>query len=183
MANYYGLYYDDWKHKLINILLEIRFNNKNENNNIELFLKKIIWMLSNKDYIKKILNVYVILTNIFDQNEYITIIERTLKEQNLRYITHEKKNSIITTQVNECFYKIIASFCYSIIPPYVDLKKKVKTIDYIIALTNGIKIIKGLNDDLNIFSIEVILIDELIKIYDILSLNEKLDGDKLIEIC
>ena len=45
------------------------------------------------------------------------------------------------------------------------------------------KIIKGLNDDLNIFSIEVDLLDELIKIYEILSLNEKLDGDNLTEFC
>ena len=125
MANYYDLSYDDCKHKLINILLDIRFNNKNENTHIELFLKKINWMLSNKDYIKKILNIYDILGNIFDQNESITIIERTLKEQNLRYITHKKKNPIITTKVNECFYKKIA----------------------------------------------------------FLSLNEKLDGDKLTEIC
>ena len=185
MANYYNLSYDDCKHKLINKLLDIRFNNKNESTQIELLLTKIIWMLSNKDYIKKILNIYDILSNIFEENEYIEIIEKTLEEQNLRYITHEKKNPIITTKVNECFYKIIASFCYSIIPPYVDFKKKVKPteIDYIIALTNGMKIIRGLNDELNIFSIEVILIDELIKIYDILSLNEKLDGDKLTDIC
>jgi len=183
MANYYNLSYDDCKHKLINILLDIRYNNKNENTEIELLLTKIIWMLSNKDYIKKILNIYDNLKIIFEENEYIDIIVRTLEEQNLRYITHEKKNPIITTKVNECFYKIIASFCYSIIPPYVDFKKKVKSIDYIIALANGMKIIRGLNDDLNIFSIEVILIDELIKIYDILSLNEKLDGDKLKDIC
>ena len=183
LANYYNLSYDDCKHKLINKLLDIRFNNKNESTQIELLLTKIIWILSNKDYIKKILNIYDILSKIFEENEYIEIIVKTLEEQNLRYITHEKKNPIITTKVNECFYKIIASFCYSIIPPYVDFKKKVKSIDYIIALTNGMKIIKGLNDELNIFSIEVILIDELIKIYDIFSLNDKLDGDKLKDIC
>jgi hypothetical protein len=40
------------------------------------------------------------------------------------------------------------------------------------------KIIKGLNDELHIFSIEVDLIDELIKIYEILSINGKLEGDK-----
>ena len=183
IANYYNLSYDDCKHKLINILLDIRFNNKKENDQIKLLLKKINWMLGNKDYIKKILNIYDILKNIYKENEYITIINRTLKEQKLRYITHEKKNPEITTEVNECFYKIIASFCYSVIPPYIDLKKKIKTIDYINSLKNAMKTIKGLNDDLNIFSIEVDLMDEFINIYDILSLNEKLDGDKLTEIC
>ncbi len=183
ITNYYNLSYDDDKHKLLNILLDLRFKVEKENIQIELLLKKINWILGNKDYIKKILNVYDILKNIFDENQYITIIERTLKEQNLRYITHEKKNPIITTEVNECFYKIIASFCYSIIPPYIDLKKKVRTINYIDQLTSAMKIIKGLNDELHIFSIEVDLIDELIKIYEILSINGKLEGDKLEEIC
>ncbi len=183
IANYFNLSYDDCKHKLINILLDIRFNIKKENDPIKLLLKKINWILGNKDYIKKILNIYDILKNIFKENEYITIINRTLKEEKFRYITHEKKNPNITTEVNECFYKIIASFCYSIIPPYTDLKKKIKTIYYINSLTNAMKIIKGLNDELKLFSIEVDLLDELIKVYDILSLNEKLDGDNLTEIC
>lgn len=183
IVNYYNISYDDSKHKLINKLLDLRFGIKKEDNNIELLLKKLNWLLGNNDYIKKILNIYDILKNIFQENEYITIIEKTLKEQNLRYITHEKKNPIITTEVNECFYKIIASFCYSIIPPYIDFKKKIKTISYINSVTNAMKIIKGLNDDLNIFSIEVDLLDELIQIYEVLSLNEKLDGDNLTEIC
>ena len=183
VANFYDLSYDDCKHKLINIILDIRFQSKKENDSIKFLLRKINWILGNKDYIKKILNIYGELKNIFQENEYIAIIQRTLKEQKLRYITHEKKNPAITTEVNECYYKIIASFCYSIIPPYIDFKKAIKTIDYIDSLKNAMKIIKGLNDDLNIFSIEVDLIEELIKIYDILSLNEKLDGDKLTEIC
>jgi len=182
-VNYYNLSYDDDKHKLLNILLDLKFGVRNENIQIELLLKKIIWILGNKDYIKKILNIYDILKKIFDENTYISIIERTLKEQNLRYITHEKKNPIITTEVNECFYKIIATFCYSIIPPYIDFNKKIRTINYIDQLTSAMKIIKGLNDELKIFSIEVDLIDELIQIYDILSINGKLEGDKLEEIC
>ena len=181
MTNYYQLSYDDCKHKLINLLLDIRFDIKKKID-LNKLLKIINWILGNKDYIKKILNIYDILKNIFQENEYITIIERVLKEEKLRYITHEKKNPEITTEVNKCFYKIIACFCYSIIPPYIDLTKKIRTIDYINSLTNAMKIIKGLNDDLNIFSIEVDLLDELIRIYEILSLNEKLDGDKLTEI-
>ena len=182
-ANYYDLSYDDSKHKLINILLEIRFENKKENDSIKLLLTKINWMLGNKDYIKNILNIYDILKNIFQEDDYIIIIEKVLKEEKLRYITHEKKNPAITTEVNECFYKIIASFCYSIIPPYIDFNKKIKSIYYIDSLVSALKIIEGLNDDLNIFSIEVVLIEELIKVYEIFSLNDKLDGNSLKEIC
>ena len=53
IANYYDLSYDDNKHKLINILLDLRFKNKSGKIQIELLLKKINWMLGNKDYIKK----------------------------------------------------------------------------------------------------------------------------------
>ena len=61
------------------------------------------------------------------------------------------------------------------------IQKKVRNIDYIFTIIKAIKIIKGLNDELNNFSIEVDLLEELIKIYDILSLNEKLEGDKFVQ--
>lgn len=61
------------------------------------------------------------------------------------------------------------------------IQKKVRNIDYIFTIIKAIKIIKGLNDELNIFSIKVDLLEELIKIYDILSLNEKLEGDKFVQ--
>ena len=42
-------------------------------------------------------------------NDYLTIFENTLNKEKLKYITHEKKNPEITTEINECFYKIIQS--------------------------------------------------------------------------
>ena len=183
VANYYDLSHDDSKHKLINLILDIRFEKQNKTDSIELLLTKINWILGNKDYIKNILNIYEILKHIFEEDDYIIIIEKILKEEKLRYITHEKKNPAITSEVNTCFYKIIASFCYSIIPPYIDFNKKIKSIDYINSVINAMKIIKGLNDNLKTFSIEVDLIEEMIKVYEIFSLNDKLDGENLKEIC
>ena len=189
MLNYMNLSYNDNKHKLILLLLNIKFNDKkrivenNKDNLIKLLLIKIIWLESNKDYITIILNIYDILENIFQENEYISIIEKILIEEKLRYITHEKKNPDITIEVNECFYKILASLCYSMIPPYIDFKKQISSNKYIDCLSNSIKIIKTLNDDLSIFSIEVDLIEELIQIYEAMSLNQKLDKDKLSNIC
>ena len=188
MLNYLNLSYNDSKHKLILLLLDLRFDDKkriieNNQSNLLKLVIKINWLESNKDYIIKILNIYDILKNIFEENEYIKIIESTLNEEKLRYITHEKKNPEITTEVNECFYKILASFCYSIIPPYIDFKKQIGSNNYIDCLINAMKIIKSLNDDLSIYSIEVDLIEELIQIYEVLSLNEKLDKEKLTNIC
>ena len=186
---YENVSYNDNKHKLINLLLNIRFNDKmrivenNQNDILKCLLMKINWIESNRDYIIKILDIYDILENIFEGVEYIKVIEKILNEEKLRYITHEKKNPDITTEVNECFYKILAALCYSIIPPYVDFQTKIESFIYIDYVKKAMKIIKSLNDELNIYSIEVDLIDEFIQIYDVLSLNNKLDKDKLTDIC
>jgi len=138
---------------------------------------------SNHDNIIKILKIYNILGNIFEEDEFIKIIEKTLKNEKLKYITNERKNPDITTEVNECFYKILASICYSIIPPNINFKKVIGSINYLESVQNGMKIIRSLNNDLYLFSIEIDLIDELIRIYEVLELNDKLDNTILNEIC
>ena len=189
MLNYYNLSYNDYNHLLINLLLQIRFNEdkaivqNNRNNPLKLLLMKINWIEANKDYILKILKIYDFLKINFEENEFFSIIEKTLKMEKLRYITNEKKNPDITTEVNECYYKLLASICYSIIPPNIDFKKVIRTYEYLDSLKNAMKIIRSLNDDLYIYSIEIDLIDELIEIYDVLELNNKLDNNPLNEIC
>ena len=49
-------------------------------------------------------------------------------------------------------------------------------------MSNEIKIWKGLNKELNIFSKEVDFMDELIKIYGIFLLNRKIEKDDLAKI-
>ena len=177
------------KQELLNLILDIRFDEKKrivekyKNDSVKLFLIKINWIESNRDYIIKILNIYDILSNIFNKNEFIKIIKESLNKEKLRYITNEKKNPDITIEVNECFYKILASICYSVIPPNIDFKQKIELFDYIDNLKSAMKIIKSLNNDLLTYSIEVELIEELIHIYDILELNEKVNYDRLNEIC
>jgi len=189
ILNYYHLSYNDYYHLLINLLLKIRFNEEkaivknNKNNSLKLLLMKINWIEANKDYIIKILKIYDFLKNNFEENEFYSIIENTLKMEKLRYITNEKKNPDITTEVNECYYKLLASICYSIIPPNIDFKNAIETYEYLDSLKNAMKIVRSLNDDLHIYSIEIDLIDELIEIYDILELNNKLDNNSLNEIC
>lgn len=49
-------------------------------------------------------------------------------------------------------------------------------------MSNEIKIWKGLNKELNIYSKEVDFMDELIKIYGIFLLNGKIEKDDLAKI-
>ena len=187
--NYNNVSSNDCKHELINLLLNIRFNEskkvveKNKNDSLKLIFIKINWIISNRDYIIKILKIFNILEKIFEENEYIKILKETLNKEKLRYITNEKKNPDITIEVNECYYKILASICYSIIPPYINFTKKIELYDYIETIKSAMKIIKSLNDELLTYSIEVELIEELIQIYDILELNGKMNYDILNEIC
>lgn len=56
--------YNDTNHKLINLILNLRFNKNNkivkdnENNQIKIVLIKIVWLESNKKYIENILQIY-----------------------------------------------------------------------------------------------------------------------------
>ena len=190
ILNNINLAYNDDKHKLIVLLLNERYNEKKrivkiiDNDPLKLLLLKINWMEANSEYIKRILKIYDILKNLFDEKEYIKIIEESFKKEPLRYITSEKRNPEISTEVNECFYKILATFCYSIIPPNINFEEKIETYNYIDDLKKAMVIIKGLNSELITCSIEVDLLEEIIKVYDILEINQKLNNTKgLTDIC
>jgi hypothetical protein len=106
-------------------------------------------------------------------------MEDILNNQNLRYITNETKNPKITTEVNECYYLILASICYSIIPPRINFTN---INDYFNSLKNALNILQNLNDDLYIFLNEMYIIDELFHIYNVLSINDKLNIELLNNI-
>ena len=184
--NQQKIIYNDYKYEIINLLLDERFEKKEkiEDDSIKSLLLKIIWIEANNNYIIKILRIYDILANIFNnKNELLKLIKKVLNNEKLRYITNEKKNPEITSEVNTCYYKLIASLCYSIIPPNINLKRKIEQFDYIDIIKKAIKLLRGLNDELIIYSIEIEFIEEFIKIYDIFALNDKVDYERLNDIC
>ena len=79
--------------------------------------------------------------------------------------------------MNECFYKLLASFCYSITSDEIKLidisepKSKneiqIEINEYCGYLKEINKIMQNLNDELYIFLNEMYIIDELIKIIEI----------------
>ena len=170
--NSYDIYQkDDIYHKLIELLLKLRFKDENIS-----LLMKMIWIESNVNYILSILKIFEIAMLIFeDENKLYNKIEELIKENKIKYITNEKKNPEHTKEVNECYYILLASICYIITSDDIKLTKsstdkKINLINihhYSSILTDINKILQTLNDDLLIFLNEMYIIDELIKIIDL----------------
>ena len=195
-SNNHKTYIDAAYYKLIGLLLKIRFteekeksedNNEEEGENTEdilkLILKKICWLESNINYIIDILKVYKNLNDNFNKenerqenNEKLfEIINNNITNLNLKYITNKEKNPENTAIVNECYYLILASIIYSILPPNIDFNK-MKSLElnhYIDSLISSSKIISDLNDNLKIYLSEKYILEEFILIYKILEENNK----------
>ena len=194
---------DDIYHKVIELLLQLRFNDENRlvkgADKMTVLLIKIAWIESNINYILNILKIIENGLIIFNNNEtnlYNKIYEKIFKDQDIRYITNEKKNPEYTKEVNECFYIILASICYIITSDELQLveipdnkKDNEIEIDYYSNILKEVnKTLQNLNEDLHICLNEMYIIDELIKIIDLFKKNnniEKINKIKglLIENC
>ena len=97
------------------------------------------------------------------------IEELILREKKIKYIFNEKINPEHTKEVNECYYLLLASICYSITFDDIELiqltdNKKDKEIQieinhYCNKLREINNILQNLNDDLIIFLNEMYIID------------------------
>ena len=184
---------DDIYHKIILLLLKLRF--KINNNDIKyILLKRIIWIESNVNYILSILNIIDHAKSIFKDDIlfYKKINEEIFKEDKIiiNYITNEKRNPEITKEVNECYYILLAGICYCITSDDIELiemnednlnnENKIR-IDYYCDKLNEInKIIQALSDDLFIFLNEMYIIDELIRVIHIF--KDKINIEKIKNI-
>ena len=158
---------DDIYHKVIEFLLKLRFNN--DDNTIESQLLKIIWIESNVNYILNIVKIIedsIIIFRIFgyEEDQLYEEIEKLYNKHTINYITNEEKNPKITTEVNQCYYILLAIICYCITSE--DIKLEVIN-QYYNKLIDINKILQNLNIDLYIYLNEMYIIDELIKIIEI----------------
>ena len=185
--------------KLIHLLLNLRFNEKNEiiKNNIKepikLMLIKIMWIESNTNYILYILKIFELALKIFnnDGNKLYDSIEEIIYNENkeIKYIINPTRNPEHTKEVNECFYILLASICYSITSDKLFLtesssnkeKNKVEIILYCEILKEINIILQNLNEDLLLFLNEMYIIDELIKVIELLNIK-KMDIEKIMKI-
>ena len=177
---------NDIYHKLISLLLKLRFNFKENENNINELLMKMIWIESNVNYILNILKIFDIASNIFDSNDLYNKIEEN--EKKIKYVTSTDRNPEHTKEVNECFYKLLASICYIIVPKDINLtfsknNKNNNSIDideYHYNLSEINKILQNLEYDLYLYLNEMYIIDELIKIIELFM--KKNNIEKIISI-
>ena len=180
-------FYDknDKYHQILEILLKLRFNEEkkiiknNKENKINLLLIKIMWVESNINYILDIFKIFEKAVLIFndDHNKLIKNMEGLIfGKENLKYIMNNTKNPAHTKEVNECYYILLASICYSItdeVNLYDGITKKNNNesgieINYYCYLLEEInRNLFKLNDDLYIYLNEMYIIDELIKIIEL----------------
>ncbi len=185
--------------KLIQLLLELRFNNdnkkiiivNNQNDDFKIVLIKIMWIESNVNYILQILNIYKYAKEIFnEENILYNLIEK--EKNNITYITNENRNPEHTIEVNECYYIILASLCYSVTSDEIKLindinlennEKEINVnIDKYCSLLKEINnILESLNNDLYIYLNEMFIINELIIIIELIKLKN-IDLDKIEHI-
>ena len=190
---------DDMYHKIIEILLKIRFNDEktiiknNKGNKMNNLIIKLIWIESNMNYILNIFSIIengiIILNN--NSNKFLNKIEELIfKEKSIKYITNESKNPLHTKEVNECYYLLLAGICYCITSDEIklielssqksndELEIEISYYNYLMIEIN--KVLQKLNDDLYIFLNEMYIIDELIQIIDLF--NQNYNMDKINEI-
>ena len=165
-------------HKLVKLLIKLRFEDKiimKDSNKINKLLIKIIWMESNVIYILSILKIFEIALPIFNNNEkeFYNNIEDLIFKGNIKYLSNEKKNKEHINEVNECYYIILASICYSLISDKIKFKKdnELGFYYYYCKLKEINEIIQSLNSNLKLNLKEIYMIDKLIKIIELLDYN------------
>ena len=174
---------EDIYHKLIELLLKLRFNKENniikDNNIINILSIKIIWIESNINYILRIFQIFEKCIPMFkDEKQFYSHMEEILfkeSENKIKYINYDEKNLEHKKEVNECFYLLLASICYCITSDKIVLTElnnnkennEIQITQYKYILKDVNKIIQALNDDLYIVLNEIYIIDEIIIIIEL----------------
>ena len=181
--------------KIIKLLVKLRFSSeknqimkKNESEPINILLIKILWIESNVNYIKNILEVFDHAKNPqdYDGNIIYKMTKNLIKDKNIciKYIVNPTRNPEHTTEVNECFYILLAGLILSITSNEIKLtdscdhienfeNNEIDITDYYNRLKKMNNILKKLNNELILFLNELYIIDEIFKIigYQVLSIK------------
>ena len=183
-------------HQIIELLLNLRFNEKNEiiknnrDDSTKILLIKIMWMESNVNYILSLLKLFSLAKQVFndDGKKLYEKIEEIIKDEkkNIKYITNETRNPEHTREVNECYYIISAILCLCVTSEEIKLTESLNFEEvgierYCEVLKNMNNILQILNSDLKLYLNEMYIIDELIKVIDLQRLKA-FNSEKLEEI-
>ena len=174
LEKYLGFYSKSF-YNIISLLLDFRFCDESiiiknkEDNKIKIILIKIIWIESNTNYIKGILNAFEYGKDIYnykDDYNYYQKINNIINDPKnpIKYIANKERADHMR-EVNECFYSYLAGLCLSLATNNLE-DMEISFGDYCGILKNIYKIIKDIDNDLNTYLNELYIIDELIKIID-----------------
>ena len=182
---------------IIKLLLNLRFSSErnqiienNETQPINILFIKILWIVSNTNYIKNIIKLFDLAKNILNYDQEGNIIYEMTeniinnKENSIRYIVNPTRNPEHTREVNECFYIILASLCLSITSKDIKLtdskddsenfkNNEINIMNYYDQLKKINIILQKLNNELFIYLNELYIIDELFKVIDYKELSIK----------
>ena len=184
---------------LMEILLDLRFNPKNnkiikenEKEPIKILLMKMIWIETNTNYILNILSIYSHAETLFNGNTKLfeIIKNKIFAKDKVKYIINKTRNPEYTREVNECFYRLLATICLCITEEEVKLTENVDNenntnkipIDQYLEVLKKVNIVlQDLNSNLNISLNEMYIIDELIAIIELLN-TKKINIKKIKEM-
>ena len=187
---------DDFYHKLIELIIKIKFDFENElinnqKNKIIIFLIKIIWIESNILYILIICKLFEIALIIFrnDENKLFNIIKKLIKDEDLSK-SNTKSDNIYLNEIDQSFYLLISKICLIITSDKIELTEnnnnikeneiEIKINYYFYCLNEIIKVLKDLNKDVFYYLNSNFIFDELIQIIN-LFINLK-DINKIKEV-
>jgi hypothetical protein len=157
--------------KVIELLSNLRYSEDKyqivkDDEQIDIILKKIIWIESYKDYIKSILEIFDHAKIIVPNDDLLyQIIRDTIYDTKigLEYTVNKHREHI--REVNECFYLLLSGICLGLISDKIKLG-----IDMIQNYSTQLKkinmILKDLDYDLILDLNEIYIIDELIQIIE-----------------
>ena len=174
-----GIYKNnDIYHKLVKLLIKLRFEDKiimKDSNKINKLLIKIIWMESNVNYILSIIKIFEISLSIFGNNEIelYNNIEEIIFKENKKYLSKRNKIKEHINEVNECYYIVLASICYNLISDKIEFKKdnELELYYYYCKLKEINEIMQSLDSNLKLNLQEMYMIDESIKTIELLDYN------------
>ena len=175
---------NETNNNLIELLLNLRFNPE-KNNLIKEYIKdpkaflllKMIWIISNSNYILNIFDIFSHAENIYDKDKFLEMVKNKInsKNENIKYIINEKRNPEYTKEVNEGYYILLASICFCLTSDGIELTEDFELdnnnkigIDQYLQILKKINLnLQYLNNYLNISLNEMYIIDELIAVIEL----------------
>ena len=160
---------------LLNLIINLRFNDKtniiieNKADDFKIILIKILWIESNTNYLWAIYKIIQLIIKINQNDEEIfQKINNIINSQKKRYIINHNEAYENQMEVNECYYIFLGAICSSIFEKFDNIFNSPGGFQ---CLEEILKILKNLNDDLNIELKEIYIIDEILEVKNAIEKN------------